>query len=498
LDKTVISISLQRNFDEQAGRPIRITKGDVQAYRFVIRIYDGDLEFPYTTAAIARMVFANEKGLITTNDHGVISAQGITYDVGATEISVPGKVMASIQLLDESGRRLTLSRFLFEVLPDPLDAGQPLPQVPEVEQLLVYIAAVEQALANIYGGVHIGGAYATYEAFIAAHPTGITGDIFLAGATIYVWVTETNEWLNVGQIQGFGIPVDTDTVDFTFVPSTSSLKADVRKQQSITKDENGLKLEGDEATPDDGKFYGLRGENKGFYHALPPGTELEWPTKHLPEGGFLWEDGTAVSRTTYPRLFAALCYNMGTAAISIASPGVVTLNGHSLDDGDSIYFTTTGALPTGLTANTLYFVKYVDTNTFRLAATRGGVAINTAGSQSGVHTLFDCPHGLGDGATTFNVPDRRGAGGVGYKKGDADFGIVGKSGGSKTHTLTTDEMPSHKHLVPTYFYGSGNGARICSSEGVNLTYNAETNSAGGGQAHNILSPYKVTNYIIKI
>lgn len=81
-----------------------------------------------------------------------------------------------------------------------------------------------------------------------------------------------------------------------------------------------------------------------------------------------------------------------TATITIASPGVVTITGHGLTTGKKIYFTTTGALPTGLTASTTYYVIFVDANTFRLATSAAnalaGTAINTSGSQSGVHTAF--------------------------------------------------------------------------------------------------------------
>ncbi len=81
-----------------------------------------------------------------------------------------------------------------------------------------------------------------------------------------------------------------------------------------------------------------------------------------------------------------------TATITIASPGVVTITGHGLTTGNKIYFTTTGALPTGLTASTTYYVIAVDASTFRLATSMtnafAGTAINTSGSQSGVHTAF--------------------------------------------------------------------------------------------------------------
>lgn len=75
-----------------------------------------------------------------------------------------------------------------------------------------------------------------------------------------------------------------------------------------------------------------------------------------------------------------------SVTITIASPGVVTWNAHGLADGDPVRLTTTGALPTGLTAGTTYYVLNSATNTFQVAATAGGSAINTSGSQSGTHT----------------------------------------------------------------------------------------------------------------
>lgn len=76
--------------------------------------------------------------------------------------------------------------------------------------------------------------------------------------------------------------------------------------------------------------------------------------------------------------------------ISIASPGVFTSNGHGLAAGDLIQISTTGALPTGLAVNTTYYVisAGLTANDFQVSATLGGTAINTSGSQSGVHTLY--------------------------------------------------------------------------------------------------------------
>lgn len=73
--------------------------------------------------------------------------------------------------------------------------------------------------------------------------------------------------------------------------------------------------------------------------------------------------------------------------ISIASPGVVTLMAHGLVNGAEVILDTDGALPTGLSGRTKYFVVNKTNDTFQLAATSGGAAINTSGTQSGVHTI---------------------------------------------------------------------------------------------------------------
>jgi len=78
--------------------------------------------------------------------------------------------------------------------------------------------------------------------------------------------------------------------------------------------------------------------------------------------------------------------------ISIAAPGVVTHTAHGLPVGTPIKFATTGALPTGLTAGTTYYVKSVlSADTYSVAATPTGTAITTTGSQSGTQTVTTVP-----------------------------------------------------------------------------------------------------------
>lgn len=81
--------------------------------------------------------------------------------------------------------------------------------------------------------------------------------------------------------------------------------------------------------------------------------------------------------------------SLGVMTVTIATPAVVSLAVHGLIAGDSVQFTTTGTLPTGISLVTNYYVMATGftTNTFQFSLTTGGTAINTTGSQSGVHTL---------------------------------------------------------------------------------------------------------------
>lgn len=76
----------------------------------------------------------------------------------------------------------------------------------------------------------------------------------------------------------------------------------------------------------------------------------------------------------------------GTSILTLGSPGQLSWPSHGLSTNAGIVLTTTGTLPSGLSANVEYFAIVVDANTLELAATPGGAAINFTGSQSGTQT----------------------------------------------------------------------------------------------------------------
>jgi len=103
-------------------------------------------------------------------------------------------------------------------------------------------------------------------------------------------------------------------------------------------------------------------------------------------------------------------------------------------------------------------------------------------------------YGVGDGSTTFNLPNLQGRVPVG-KSTDTEFDVLGETGGEKTHVLTGAEMPAHTHDFD--FSGGGGGVNSLGVSGSLVQGYKATSSTGGNTAHNNLQPYLTINYIIK-
>ena len=131
-----------------------------------------------------------------------------------------------------------------------------------------------------------------------------------------------------------------------------------------------------------------------------------------------------------------------------------------------------------------------------------GSAVNRT-TQAALFAVIGTTYGIGDGSTTFNLPDLRGRVVAGLDSANnilnnttsIDGTALGEVGGDDVHTLLEAEMPSHSHTYNDNEDASeqaqgGSGARTG-----NRTVN--TSATGGDQAHNNVQPTIILNYIIK-
>lgn len=130
------------------------------------------------------------------------------------------------------------------------------------------------------------------------------------------------------------------------------------------------------------------------------------------------------------------------------------------------------------------------------------------------------PYGLGDGSTTFNLPDKRERVSVMYKEGSengtegATLGTLGAKGGEFTHTQTVEELAEHTHTQDAHSHNMPTNNDIGSSyvndyivsggsSGTRVTKTTQNATAvnqntGESSPMNIMQSYLVCNYIIKV
>jgi microcystin-dependent protein len=175
---------------------------------------------------------------------------------------------------------------------------------------------------------------------------------------------------------------------------------------------------------------------------LPAGAIIQWGGATAPVNWLLC-DGTAVSRTTYSSLFAAVGTSYG------AGDGTTTFNLPDLR----------GRVPVGKNGGSFG----------TLGATGGAETVALDGNNLPAHTHTFSGTTSSDGNHAHNYTTNQ---------SNAQFSTGGGTGMDRPSQLvnngTTTTNGAHTH-----------------------TYSGTTSSAGSGTAHNNLQPYQVVNYIIK-
>jgi microcystin-dependent protein len=219
--------------------------------------------------------------------------------------------------------------------------------------------------------------------------------------------------------------------------------------------------------------------------------------------------GSLIQGTPYFAL-----YNNSDAAFYLHG-GVGTANAYSIPLG----------------AGMDYWGSTAPSSIFALAQ---GQAISRT-TYAALFSLIGTTYGVGNGSTTFNIPDKVGRVSAMIDAGSARISSayfggnpanLGATGGLESHTLQTTQIPAHSHAntlndnghshpeTPagaavntssfqdlSHFCAGPNGGSIggALSTGSSTTGISINNaSAGGGGAHNNVQPTIICNYIIRV
>ena len=194
----------------------------------------------------------------------------------------------------------------------------------------------------------------------------------------------------------------------------------------------------------------------------------------------------------------------GTVTISganLAAPNAKVCASAYYGDGSNL----TGAMPTGA------IVPYGASVAPSGYVLCNGTAYNRTGTYADLFGVIGTKYGVGDGSSTFNVPDTRGRFLAGWDAGTSVLtsvtvsmitgATIGNTGGTQAVALAVAQIPSHQHEM--WVSGSGDEGSDSGVPGFDLSsdYEAQstvsTGSTGGGGSHSNIPPSLIINYIIK-
>lgn len=160
-----------------------------------------------------------------------------------------------------------------------------------------------------------------------------------------------------------------------------------------------------------------------------------------------------------------------------------------------------------------------------------GAVVSRGGIYSALFNAVGTMYGVGDNVSTFQLPNLKGRLLVGIDYTQNEFSPnVQVYGGSKSHSLSSTEIPYHVHNMShdhgwsgsfTYYYSAYGGPQLAvdyptpdlnevCGDPLNISFAppgvsgsvhtmwGSTGGAGGSLAHTNLMPYALVNYIISL
>jgi microcystin-dependent protein len=251
----------------------------------------------------------------------------------------------------------------------------------------------------------------------------------------------------------------------------------------------------------------------------------------MPVNFTLLTDGQAATQATFNAPLNELdtaIENIGTGAKTLAAPSIAshanaqhnhqngagggkiteaainsgaTPSGRSLvaDGAGNATWANVGGVPTGVSVP---FAGAVAPTGWLLC---NGQAVNRV-TYAALFTVIGTTYGIGDGVSTFNLPDLRGRAWVGRDQMGAGAAAgrlpnivnndtTGTTGGASQVALSVTELPAHNHPGAAGFVQQVAGAFAV---GAGATFTVTTlPSQGGNAAHQNMPPFVIGNWIIK-
>jgi len=237
-----------------------------------------------------------------------------------------------------------------------------------------------------------------------------------------------------------------------------------------------------------------------FQHVVCDGTSVRNVAQSEPTFSTLEVTGAATFDSTVTVSGASSYVGAATFYSTVTVSGAAVFKSNVSIGGT---LTGGGAIPSGTllpyagaTAPTGYLLSF-------------GQAISRS-TYAALFSAISTTYGVGDGSSTFNVPDLRGRAVAGQddmggpsadrltdQAGGVNGDTLGDTGGLETHTLTVAQLAAHTHSITPMRQDAprvgGGSANVYDAYDGTIT----TSSTGSDGAHNNVQPTIILNYIIK-